>query len=226
MPARPRPDARRGLGCGLTTSRSRSPSDQGRRRSYAGVMSDDRDRQPVPPRAQAAGGDPGRAGGRRARHERVVEGCSRSTRSHDREDVTVYGSLKNVSLAPRAGTPTLEATLYDGSGAVTLVWLGRRKIAGIKPGVGLGVRAGVVPGRPPGHLQPPLRAPGLSVADQAPPAHRSQAAAADSAQRRRTPRSRRWSAPSCPRRSAASAACSRAPSRRSGSPSPGSPSTT
>ena len=35
------------------------------------------------------------------------------------------------------GTPSLEASLYDGSGMVTLVWLGRRKIAGIKPGVDL-----------------------------------------------------------------------------------------
>ena len=28
--------------------------------------------------------------------------------------MTVFGHLKNVTLAPRAGTPTLEATLYDG----------------------------------------------------------------------------------------------------------------
>ena len=40
-------------------------------------------------------------------------------------------------MRPRAGAPSLEATLYDGSGLLTLVWLGRRKIAGIKPGVGL-----------------------------------------------------------------------------------------
>jgi hypothetical protein len=30
--------------------------------------------------------------------------------------------------------PTLEAELYDGSGSVILVWLGRRQIAGIEPG--------------------------------------------------------------------------------------------
>jgi len=69
--------------------------------------------------------------------ERKVQGCQQIKALHDREIVTVYGHLKNVSLAPRAGTPTLEACLYDGSGIVTLVWLGRRKIAGVKPGVGM-----------------------------------------------------------------------------------------
>lgn len=69
--------------------------------------------------------------------ERQAQGCSKIVGLTDREYVTVYGHLKNVSLAPRAGTPTLEATLYDGSAPLTLVWLGRRTIAGIKPGVGL-----------------------------------------------------------------------------------------
>jgi hypothetical protein len=67
--------------------------------------------------------------------ERVMEGCSQIKGLRDREYATVYGNVKNVSLAPRAGTPTLEATLYDGSGSLTLVWLGRRKIIGVKPGV-------------------------------------------------------------------------------------------
>jgi hypothetical protein len=64
-------------------------------------------------------------------------GCQQIHDLSDREVVTVFGHLKTVSLAPRAGTPTLEASLYDGSGAVTLVWLGRRQILGIKPGVSL-----------------------------------------------------------------------------------------
>jgi hypothetical protein len=39
-----------------------------------------------------------------------------------------------VTLRPRGGVPALEAELYDGSGVITLVWLGRRRIAGIEPG--------------------------------------------------------------------------------------------
>lgn len=66
-----------------------------------------------------------------------VGGCQSIHDLHDREFVTVYGHVKHVTLAPRAGTPTLEAAVFDGSGVVTLVWLGRRKIAGVKPGASL-----------------------------------------------------------------------------------------
>lgn len=47
---------------------------------------------------------------------------------------TVAGVLKSVSLRPRAGVPALEADLFDGTGHLRLVWLGRRAIAGIEPG--------------------------------------------------------------------------------------------
>src|SRR5436190_20196604 len=50
------------------------------------------------------------------------------------EPVCVAGSLRAVVLRPLAGVPTLEAELYDGTGTVTLVWLGRRRIRGIDPG--------------------------------------------------------------------------------------------
>ncbi|MCX9190728.1 DNA-binding protein [Carbonactinospora thermoautotrophica] len=52
----------------------------------------------------------------------------------DRERVRVAGTLRTVTLRPRAGVPALEAELFDGSGTVMLVWLGRRQIAGIEPG--------------------------------------------------------------------------------------------
>lgn len=57
-----------------------------------------------------------------------------------REPVCLAGTLRSVVLRPRAGTPSLEAELYDGSGSVTLVWLGRRRIAGIEAGRSLVVR--------------------------------------------------------------------------------------
>lgn len=52
----------------------------------------------------------------------------------DRTPVTVFGTVRSLTIRPRAGTPALEAELFDGSGVVTLVWLGRRTIAGIEPG--------------------------------------------------------------------------------------------
>ena len=52
----------------------------------------------------------------------------------DRERVVATGVIDSVRLRPRGGVPALEAELYDGSGNVMLVWLGRRRIAGISPG--------------------------------------------------------------------------------------------
>ncbi len=54
--------------------------------------------------------------------------------------VCVAGELRAVVLRPRAGVPTLEAELYDGTGAVNLIWLGRRRIRGIDPGRALVAR--------------------------------------------------------------------------------------
>ena len=52
----------------------------------------------------------------------------------DRTPVTVFGTVRALTIRPRAGNPALEADLFDGSDVVTLVWLGRRTIAGIEPG--------------------------------------------------------------------------------------------
>jgi hypothetical protein len=67
-----------------------------------------------------------------------------------REPVTVSGTLRTVTFRPRAGVPALEAELYDGSGALSVVWLGRRQIAGIEPGRQLVAhgRIGTIQGRP------------------------------------------------------------------------------
>ncbi len=51
-----------------------------------------------------------------------------------RRPATACGTLRSVTLRPRAGVPALEAALYDGSGTLTLIWLGRRQIAGVEPG--------------------------------------------------------------------------------------------
>ena len=48
--------------------------------------------------------------------------------------VTLSGTLRTVTLRPRADVAALEAELYDGTGMVTLIWLGRRAIRGITPG--------------------------------------------------------------------------------------------
>ena len=67
-------------------------------------------------------------------HDTVKAGCCPIADARDRQRVELRGSLRTVTLRPRGGVPALEAELYDGSGVITLVWLGRRRIAGIEPG--------------------------------------------------------------------------------------------
>jgi RecG-like helicase len=50
------------------------------------------------------------------------------------ETVTVRGMVRSVTLRPASTVPALEIELYDGSGTVQVVWLGRRRIPGIDPG--------------------------------------------------------------------------------------------
>lgn len=54
-----------------------------------------------------------------------------------REKVALFGTVQGTTLRPLAGVPAVEAELYDGTGSVYLVWLGRRDIAGIRTGVTL-----------------------------------------------------------------------------------------
>lgn len=67
-------------------------------------------------------------------------GATAVTRCTSGEPVCVAGSLRSVTLRPRAGVPTLEAELYDGTGSVTLIWLGRRRIGGVECGRSLVAR--------------------------------------------------------------------------------------
>jgi hypothetical protein len=68
------------------------------------------------------------------RADAVMAGCEPLSACRRGEVVTVTGRLKCVVYTPRETLPTLEAELFDGSGSVNLVWLGRRRIPGIEPG--------------------------------------------------------------------------------------------
>ncbi|AZK97120.1 MULTISPECIES: OB-fold nucleic acid binding domain-containing protein [Streptomyces] len=63
-----------------------------------------------------------------------VSGCTRIAECTDRQIVRVTGTLRTVTLRPRAGVPALEAELFDGTAPLDIVWLGRRSIVGIEPG--------------------------------------------------------------------------------------------
>ncbi len=54
--------------------------------------------------------------------------------TRDRDVAVVSGTLRAVTARPRGNSPAVQADLWDGSGSVTLVWLGRRQIPGVEPG--------------------------------------------------------------------------------------------
>jgi hypothetical protein len=78
--------------------------------------------------------------GRELQTEAVSAGATHVAQCSVGAPVCVAGQLRAVVLRPRAGAPTLEAELYDGTGTVTLIWLGRRQIRGIDPGRSLVAR--------------------------------------------------------------------------------------
>jgi hypothetical protein len=51
-----------------------------------------------------------------------------------RKEVTVAGEISSLRIVPRAGSPSLEATVTDGTGSLVVVWTGRRRIPGVSPG--------------------------------------------------------------------------------------------
>ena len=51
-----------------------------------------------------------------------------------RVPVRVGGEVKRVMIAPRNGVPNLEVMVGDGSGTITAVFAGRRRIPGIEHG--------------------------------------------------------------------------------------------
>ncbi|PFG16606.1 ATP-dependent DNA helicase RecG [Propionicimonas paludicola] len=68
--------------------------------------------------------------------QRVVEeaGANPISEVKDRQFARMRGSIAILSMKPRGGTPWLEAEFTDGSGTVTLIWMGRRSIPGIAAG--------------------------------------------------------------------------------------------
>ena len=82
--------------------------------------------------------------------DKLLEFCARSGVTttigamKPREEATVAGQIASLRVVPsKHGSPWLEATVQDGTGALVVLWTGRRRIAGIRPGARL-----IVTGRP------------------------------------------------------------------------------
>lgn len=52
-----------------------------------------------------------------------------------RTPAVAFGEIRSVSLRPQVQVPALVVEVSDGTGTLEVVWLGRRHIVGIEPGV-------------------------------------------------------------------------------------------
>lgn len=52
----------------------------------------------------------------------------------DRGAVRIRGEVAGLQVVPRAGAPSLEVTLDDGSGRAVAVFTGRKRVGGLDPG--------------------------------------------------------------------------------------------
>ncbi|HLA92829.1 MAG TPA: OB-fold nucleic acid binding domain-containing protein, partial [Actinomycetota bacterium] len=66
----------------------------------------------------------------------TVRASVRIADAQSRTRSRLAGVVRRITVNPLEGHESLEALLYDGTGEVTVVWMGRRTI----PGLGLGTR--------------------------------------------------------------------------------------
>jgi hypothetical protein len=60
------------------------------------------------------------------------------------ERYVLAGIITSITVHPEGGTHGMDAELYDGTGQVRLIWLGRHRIPGIDPGRSLSVEGRLV----------------------------------------------------------------------------------
>jgi hypothetical protein len=77
---------------------------------------------PVPPLVGAAG------------ERYTVAGCTPIVDVRYRDRVRIAGRVRSLRFAPQHDAPVLELVLDDGTGSVSVVFLGRRSLAGVDAG--------------------------------------------------------------------------------------------
>ena len=64
-------------------------------------------------------------------------GVSKIADTPARTPARICGEITSLQVVPRAGSPSLEVTVDDGSGRAVAVFSGRKRIAGVEPGRGI-----------------------------------------------------------------------------------------
>ncbi|MEY2456007.1 MAG: hypothetical protein QOK06_1101, partial [Acidimicrobiaceae bacterium] len=68
------------------------------------------------------------------------EGCVAIGSIQWRDRVDISGTVRSTRIQPKGGVPTLECVIADETGSISIVFLGRRQVAGIEPGTRLVAR--------------------------------------------------------------------------------------
>ena len=66
-----------------------------------------------------------------------VPGSVRIAEAQPRSRVRLAGVVRRITVRPLEGNESLEAILFDGTGEVTVMWMGRRAIRGLSLGTHL-----------------------------------------------------------------------------------------
>ena len=61
-------------------------------------------------------------------------GVTRISDAPTRTPIVIGGEVQGLQVVPRAGSPSLEVTISDGSGRAVAVFTGRRRLAGVDCG--------------------------------------------------------------------------------------------
>jgi RecG-like helicase len=69
------------------------------------------------------------------RPDEVPEGCVDIAAVAYRQRARVAGKVRSQRVQPWAGVATLECVLVDNTGGIVVVFLGRKHVAGLAPGV-------------------------------------------------------------------------------------------
>ncbi|MEQ1699540.1 MAG: amino acid permease [Ilumatobacteraceae bacterium] len=100
------------------------------------------DGEALAPPAVAEAKGPLRSVGTPSQHVDVTALPTERTRIHelgDRQRTTVAGRVRTMRVHPWSGTPSLELTLADETGSITVVFFGRRSLGGVRTGTVMAV---------------------------------------------------------------------------------------
>ncbi|MGN7134335.1 OB-fold nucleic acid binding domain-containing protein [Rhodococcoides corynebacterioides] len=75
--------------------------------------------------------------------ESRASGAQRACDCARGDEVTMIGRLRSVEACSKSANAAVQAEFFDGTDTLSLVWMGRRKIAGIESGTQLLVRGRV-----------------------------------------------------------------------------------